>query len=78
MTFDNQQLSERKSELEKTKPMIKFFRRIRQKFIDKGNVKKYLIYAIGEIVLIIIGIFFALQLQNWNEKRKQNAEFEIV
>ena len=47
--------------------MIKFFRRIRQKFIDERNLKKYLIYAIGEILLVMIGILLALQINNWNQ-----------
>lgn len=50
--------------------MIKFFRRIRQKLINEGNLKRYLIYAIGEILLVVIGILIALQLNTWNEHRK--------
>ncbi len=56
--------------------MIKFFRKIRQRLLTENKFSKYLIYAFGEIVLIIIGIFFALQLQNWNETRKQKAQFK--
>lgn len=52
--------------------MIKFFRHIRQRFISEGKTKKYLLYAIGEIVLVVIGILIALSINNWNEKRKQN------
>ena len=54
--------------------MLKFFRRIRQKLIDEGNLKKYLIYAFGEIVLVMIGILLALQLNNWNEDRKTHLK----
>lgn len=50
--------------------MIKFFRRIRQKLINEGNLKRYLLYAIGEIALVVIGILIALQINNWNEFRK--------
>lgn len=50
--------------------MIKFFRKIRQNMIDEGNLKRYLFYAIGEILLVMIGILLALQVNNWNEKRK--------
>ncbi|NJB71964.1 hypothetical protein GGR42_002426 [Saonia flava] len=58
--------------------MIKFFRRIRQNLISKGKNVKYFKYAVGEIVLVVIGILIALQVNNWNEKQKQDAEFEIV
>jgi len=44
--------------------------------LTENKFSKYLIYGIGEVVLIIIGIFFALQLQNWNEIRKQEAQFK--
>ncbi|NKI30422.1 DUF6090 family protein [Croceivirga thetidis] len=50
--------------------MIKFFRRIRQKLLSENKFSKYLIYAIGEIVLVMIGILLALQVNNWNENRK--------
>lgn len=54
--------------------MIKFFRKIRQKLLDEGNLKRYLVYAIGEILLVVIGILIALQINNWNENRKQLAK----
>jgi hypothetical protein len=50
--------------------MIKFFRKIRQKLLSKNKAGKYFLYAIGEIVLIIIGILIALSLN----ERKQNEE----
>lgn len=50
--------------------MIKFFRQLRQKLLMENNNSKYLKYAIGEIVLVVIGILIALQINNWNEKRK--------
>lgn len=49
--------------------MIKFFRRIRQKLLAENKLSKYLIYAIGEIVLVVIGILIALQINNWNIDR---------
>ncbi|MEJ2113044.1 MAG: DUF6090 family protein [Flavobacteriaceae bacterium] len=51
--------------------MIKFFRKIRQKLLSEGKTRKYLLYAIGEIVLVVIGILIALQINNWNEDRKE-------
>ncbi|WP_273277430.1 DUF6090 family protein [Maribacter polysiphoniae] len=54
--------------------MIKFFRRIRQQVLTENKFSKYLLYAIGEIVLVVIGILIALQINNWNEIRKDNAE----
>lgn len=50
--------------------MIKLFRKIRQKMLSENNTGKYLIYAIGEIFLVVIGILIALKINNWNENRK--------
>ncbi len=50
--------------------MIKFFRKIRQRLLIENKFSKYLIYAIGEIVLVVIGILIALQINNWNENKK--------
>lgn len=54
--------------------MIKFFRHIRKSLIDKNQMGKYFKYAIGEILLVVIGILIALQINNWNEQRKINKE----
>ena len=51
--------------------MLKLFRRIRQKLLGAGKIRKYLFYAAGEIVLVVIGILIALQINNWNEIRKE-------
>ncbi|WP_411768155.1 DUF6090 family protein [Winogradskyella sp. A3E31] len=50
--------------------MIKFFRHIRRSLIQKNQMGKYFKYAIGEILLVVIGILIALQINNWNEDRK--------
>lgn len=50
--------------------MIKFFRNIRQNLLMEHKTSKYFKYAIGEIVLVVIGILIALQINNWNEGRK--------
>ncbi len=50
--------------------MINFYRRTRKKMADDNKPLKYLKYAIGEIVLVVIGILIALQINNWNENRK--------
>ena len=52
--------------------MIKFFRKIRYDLIGNNKTGKYLKYAIGEIILVVIGILIALSINNWNEKRKHN------
>ena len=57
--------------------MIKFFRRIRQQLLTENKFSKYLLYAIGEIILVVIGILIALQINNWNEERIR-ANKEIV
>ncbi|GAA4809095.1 DUF6090 family protein [Litoribaculum gwangyangense] len=51
--------------------MIKFFRKIRQNLLSEGKTGKYLKYALGEIILVVIGILIALQLNDWNDSRKQ-------
>jgi len=53
--------------------MIKFFRNIRKKLAAENKAQAYLRYAIGEIVLVVIGILIALQINNWNETRKFNS-----
>jgi hypothetical protein len=58
--------------------MIKFFRHFRQAMIKENRVSKYLLYAIGEIVLVVIGIMIALQINNWNEQKKVNRELVEV
>ncbi len=56
--------------------MIKFFRKIRLQLLTENKVSKYLLYAVGEIVLVVIGILIALQINNWNEKRKAIVKTE--
>lgn len=56
--------------------MIKFFSRIRRKLIDEGNLKRYLIYGVGEIVLVVIGILIALQINNNNIKNIQKETLQ--
>ncbi|MFL1011542.1 DUF6090 family protein [Flavisericum labens] len=51
--------------------MIKFFRKIRQRLLTDNKFSKYLLYAIGEIILVVIGILIALQIGNLNEQRKK-------
>ena len=50
--------------------MIKFFRKIRYDLMEKNKTGKYFKYAIGEIILVVIGILIALSINNWNEDRK--------
>jgi len=59
--------------------MLKFFRKIRRKLIDEGNLKRYLFYSVGEILLVMIGILLALQVNNWNEANLQEKkEIQIL
>jgi hypothetical protein len=50
--------------------MLRFFSQIRQRLLTDNKVSKYLLYAVGEILLVVIGILIALQVDNWNETRK--------
>lgn len=54
--------------------MIKFFRKIRQNLVMENKTGKYFKYAIGEILLVVIGILIALQINNWNEGKKAKAK----
>lgn len=58
--------------------MIKFFRIIRQNLLSEGKAGKYLKYAVGEIILVVIGILIALSLNNQNEIRKNKQEEKII
>lgn len=48
---------------------MKLLRKIRQSLMSKRNLKSYVIYAIGEVFLVMIGILLALQVSNWNQNR---------
>ncbi len=54
--------------------MLKFFRKIRQKMLSENKFSKYLLYAIDEILLVVVGILIALQINNWNEAVKTQAQ----
>ncbi|MCX2745450.1 DUF6090 family protein [Mangrovivirga sp. M17] len=56
--------------------MIKFFRKIRYSLLSESKFKKYLLYAIGEIFLVVIGILIAVAINNWNEEKKE-AKLQI-
>jgi len=58
--------------------MIKFFRKIRQNSLSDGKTGKYLKYAIGEIILVVIGILIAIQLNDWNQNRIERKEYNLV
>lgn len=54
--------------------MINFFRKTRKKLADDNKPLKYARYAIGEIIIVVIGILIALQINNWNEVRKERIK----
>jgi hypothetical protein len=58
--------------------MIPFFRKIRKKMADDNRPLQYVRYAIGEIVLVVVGILIALQINNWNERRKNDLKESIL
>ncbi len=57
--------------------MMKLFRKIRQSQLNDVNLKRYLFYAIGEILLIMTGVLLAFQVSNWNEKRKNKGGYTL-
>ncbi|MGB5668694.1 MAG: DUF6090 family protein [Maribacter sp.] len=58
--------------------MIKFFRRIRQQLLTENKFGKYLLYAIGEIVLVVLGILIALAINNYNENQKNIEQEQVI
>lgn len=59
--------------------MLTFLRRIRRRLLTEGNPTAYLLYAIGEIALVVIGILIALQIDNWNSvKKERQLELELL
>ena len=58
--------------------MIKLFRKIRQNLLNEGKTTKYFKYAIGEIVLVVIGILIALSINNWNELREKRSKEQKI
>ena len=49
--------------------MLNYFKEVRNKLVKEGNLRKYIAYAIGEIVIVVAGILLALYLNNWNQER---------
>ena len=58
--------------------MLRFFRNLRHRFLAENRASKYLLYAVGEILLVVIGILIALQVDNWNEERKKQTEISTL
>ncbi|SRX74462.1 DUF6090 family protein [Aequorivita antarctica] len=58
--------------------MIKLFRNIHKNLLNEGKTSKYLKYAIGEIILVVIGILIALSINNWNELQKDSIEEKAI
>jgi len=58
--------------------MLKIFRASRRNMMKKNKITSYILYALGEIILVMIGILLALQVNNWNEDRKQKTNLNNV
>ncbi len=51
--------------------MINFFRKIRQNLLARNKFSQYLLYGVGEVILVVIGIMIALQINNWNTNKQE-------
>jgi hypothetical protein len=58
--------------------MIKFFRKIRQNLLTENKFGKYITYAVGEVILVVIGILIALTINNWNQERQLENEEKVI
>ena len=58
--------------------MINFFRKTRKKMADSNKPMKYMRYAVGEIVLVVVGILIALQINTWNQERKTQLKEKVI
>ncbi|MGB5691177.1 MAG: DUF6090 family protein [Flavobacteriaceae bacterium] len=58
--------------------MLRFFRNIRRQVLGEGRITRYLMYAVGEILLVVIGILIALQINTWNQHRENRMELRIL
>jgi len=56
-------------------PTLPVFNKIRKSLIPAEGLKRYLIYAVGEILLVMIGILLAVEVTNWNDERKLDQQF---
>jgi len=58
--------------------MIKLFRKIRQKMLSENKFRKYITYAVGEVILVVIGILIAVSINNWNQERQLKNEEKVI
>lgn len=58
--------------------MLKIFRNIRQKMVAQSRIRNYMLYALGEIILVVIGILIALQINTWNQNRLNRIEEQKI
>ncbi|MGB5404789.1 MAG: DUF6090 family protein [Robiginitalea sp.] len=58
--------------------MLRFFRTLRQRLLTENKFSRYLLYAVGEILLVVIGILIALQVNTWNEERVEKGEEQAI
>ena len=58
--------------------MFRFFRTLRQRLLSENRASRYMLYALGEILLVVVGILLALQVNTWNEAQKALQEEELI
>ena len=58
--------------------MLQLLKNYRNQIVKDGRIMKYILYALGEIVLVVIGILIAVRIDNWNETRKKEEAFHEI
>lgn len=78
MLFGKRRISFNSFELTNLNPMPTLFRKIRRQLLSDNKLTRYIIYALGEIILVVVGILIALRINSWNEEQKNIAKEQVI